>query len=416
MCWQIYYKNNMLHRFKQIYLFRFILFLLHRFSEDRCFQHAAALAYTTLLSLVPLLAVVFAVATAFPIFEHFNEQFQEIIFENFVPTSSIVVQNYIQDFVKKTSQLTAAGIWGLIIVSLMLIATIDRALNTIWRTPKTRGLLMSFLVYWSLLTLGPLFIGASLAATSYLVSLPLISYATSSTSLLLIMPFLLSVFAFSLLYIIAPNHTVIIKHGIAGGLFAALLFEIAKKGFALYVKHFPTYETIYGTLAIIPFFLVWIYISWVIALLGAELTHGLGAFRDDGNLNALPPEDEFYFSFRILGHLWQAQQTGSITSTEQLLRLESTMRLEGLEQILYQLEKVKFIHTTEAGNWALSRDLSHLTLLELYQAQPFVLPKIQQLRLENLWDRALADILKSLYQNIDAVMPIPLAKLYQSDN
>lgn len=403
----------MLHRFQQIYLFRFIVFLFHRFSEDRCFQHAAALAYTTLLSLVPLLAVIFAVITAFPIFEHFNEQFQAIIFENFVPTSSILVQNYIQEFVKKTSQLTAAGIWGLIIVSLMLMATIDRALNTIWRTPKTRGVLMSFLVYWSLLTLGPLFIGASLAATSYLVSLPLISYAASVVGLLLIMPFLLSVLAFSLLYIIAPNHTVVIKHGIIGGLFAALLFEIAKKGFALYVRHFPTYETIYGTLATIPFFLVWIYVSWVIALLGAELTHGLSAFRDDGNLHTLPPEEEFYYSFRILGHLWQAQQTGSITSTEQLLQLELGMRLEGLEQILYQLETIKFIHTTDSGDWALSRDLSRLTLLELYQAQPFVLPKNQQLQVGKQWDQALANVLQPLHQNIHTIMPIPLATLYQ---
>lgn len=402
----------MLHRLQQTYVVRFSIFLFHRFSEDRCFQHAAALAYTTLLSLVPLLAVIFAVLTAFPIFKEFNEQFQAIIFENFVPTSSIVVQNYIQEFVQKTSQLTAAGIWGLIIVSLMLMATIDRALNTIWRTPKTRSLLMSFLVYWSLLTLGPLFIGASLAATSYLVSLPLISYAASGIGLLLIMPFLLSVFAFSLLYIIAPNHTVVIKHGIIGGLFAALLFEIAKKGFALYVKHFPTYETIYGALATIPFFLVWIYVSWVIALLGAEITHGLSAFRDDGNTNSVTPEEEFYFSFRILGHLWQAQQTGTVVSVEDILRREPDMRLAGLERILYQLENIRFIHTTESGDWALSRDLSRLTLLEFYQAQPFVLPQVQQIK-AGQWDHALAKILHSIHQSIDSSMQIPLAKLYQ---
>jgi len=228
------------------------------------------------------MAVMLAVLSAFPAFHNLIERTQDFIFQNFVPASGEVIQNYIQQFVDQASDLPGLGIVFLILTALFLMNTIDAALNNIWRVQRNRRLISKFLIYWSVLTLGPVLLAVSIAITSYLISLPLfvesITIGSMKPTLLTLMPFMATTLALTMLYIIVPNLNVPVYMGITGGVLAAVLFEVAKKGFTVYVTSVPTYATLYGALAIIPIFLIWIYVSWIIVLLGAEISSCLATF------------------------------------------------------------------------------------------------------------------------------------------
>ena len=254
--------------------------LWHRINHDNMTTLAGNLAYVSLLSLVPLVAVVFALFAAFPMFADISVQLRHFIFSNFMPATGDIIQRYIEQFVANSSKMTAVGACGLILTSLLLMYAVDSALNTIWRSSRTRPKIYSFAVYWMILTLGPLLAGASLAISSYLLSL---RWATGFNSVidevLRIFPLLLSWLSFWMLYSIVPIARVPVRDALIGSLVAAVLFELGKKGFALYITMFPSYQLIYGVLAVIPILFVWVYWTWCIVLLGAEITVTLGDYR-----------------------------------------------------------------------------------------------------------------------------------------
>lgn len=274
----------MLRRFRpKLHAFWLWLKLLwKRINDDNMTTQAGNLAYVSLLALVPLIAVVFALFAAFPVFSDVSVQLKSFIFNNFMPAAGNTLQRYLEQFVANVNRMTAVGAVGLIITALLLMHTVDAALNEIWRSDKKRPLVYSFAVYWMILTLGPLLAGASLAISSYLLSLRWIN-ATGVTSLidqmLRIFPLLLSWLAFWLLYSIVPTKRVPPRDALIGALIAGALFELGKKGFALYVTMFPSYQLIYGVLAVIPILFLWVYWTWCIVLLGAEITATLDDYR-----------------------------------------------------------------------------------------------------------------------------------------
>jgi membrane protein len=222
---------------------RFILFLSSRLREDRMVVTAGALSYTTLLALVPLFAVLFSIVAAFPVFEAAVGQMRMFIFDNFVPASGEQVQQYLEEFVAQVNQLTGIGVAFLVVTALLLMDTIDKAMNRIWYVDKRRPLLIKFAVYWAVLTLGPMLIAVSIVMTTWLASLPLplLDEAGATVSTLVwMMPFIATMLALSLMYIAVPNCRVPIWPGIAGAGIAALLFEFAKYGFTVYVASVPT--------------------------------------------------------------------------------------------------------------------------------------------------------------------------------
>ena len=256
--------------------------LWKRIDEDNMTTQAGNLAYVSLLALVPLIAVVFALFAAFPVFSDISVQLKNFIFTNFMPAAGNTLQRYLEQFVANVNRMTAVGAVGLIVTALLLMHSVDTAFNTIWRSHKKRPLVYSFAVYWMILTLGPLLAGASLAISSYLLSLRWIN-VTGVTSLidqlLRVFPLLLSCIAFWLLYSIVPTRRVPPRDALVGALVAGLLFELGKKGFALYVTMFPSYQLIYGVLAVIPILFLWVYWTWCIVLLGAEITATLDDYR-----------------------------------------------------------------------------------------------------------------------------------------
>jgi len=233
-----------------------------------------------LLSLVPLIAVIFALFAAFPMFSEVSIQLRHFVFANFIPTTGDVIQRYIEQFVANSSKMTAVGACGLVVTSLLLMYSIDSALNSIWRSTRVRPRIYSFAVYWMILTLGPLLAGASLAISSYLLSLRWASGLNGAIdNMLRVFPLILSWISFWLLYSIVPTTRVPNRDAVIGAFVAAVLFEAGKKGFALYITTFPSYQLIYGVLAVVPILFLWVYWTWCIVLLGAEITVTLGEYR-----------------------------------------------------------------------------------------------------------------------------------------
>jgi membrane protein len=353
----------------------FLRYMATGFARHQGPQNAASLTYSLLLSLVPLMTVTLAVFSAFPMAEKAHQVVQDFLFHNFVPAAGETLQTYLTEFSSKASRLSGAGFFFLILVALMMMSTIDRALNTIWEVKQRRRPLHTFLVYWAVLSFGPLLIGASVVVTSYLVSLPLWADTVGSGAqrLLGLAPVLTSMLGFAMLYTLVPNRRVPWRDALIGGLLAALLFEAAKRGFAAYITHFPTYEAIYGALAAVPIFLVWIYLSAMIMLLGAEFTRSLGMFRyAPGKHGSAPPG--LVETIRLLGYLGQAQQQGMALSLRFLGRLDEGWSAPRVEALLNELLLARLVHRTDSGRWVLARPLDGLTLYDLYRATGFVLP------------------------------------------
>jgi len=257
-------------------LWRFVRDVARRFVDDRCIRVASSLSFTTLLALVPLTAVTLAVLSLFPVFSTWMGLIQDFIYSNFVPAAGEVVQKHLMQFAGKTGRLTAFGLVFLVVTAVLLMATIEQALNDIWRVANTRKLVHRFLAYWALLTLGPILIAASLALTTQLIALPFLDRAVSGfldRFMDWLLPLVFETGAALLLYTVVPNTPVRWRTAMVGAVFAVLLLETAKWLFAASMKYFfASYKIVYGAIAVLPIFLIWIYISWLVVLLGAVVT------------------------------------------------------------------------------------------------------------------------------------------------
>lgn len=244
-----------------------------RFREDRLGVTASSLTFTTLIALVPLVAVMLAVFSAFPLFADFRVSLEKYFLQALVPDNiAKPVLTAVTNFARQAGKLGTAGLVVLLLTALALMLTIDRTLNEIWRVRRPRPIAQRVLVYWAAITLGPLALGVSLSMSSYAISASkgLVGTMPDTVNLLLnIVEFGLQVVAVTGLFHYVPNTDVRWRHALAGGLFCAIGFEVAKKVLAWYVAVVPTYSTVYGAFATLPILLLWMYIGWVIVLLGA---------------------------------------------------------------------------------------------------------------------------------------------------
>jgi membrane protein len=348
---------------------RFLDFLLQRFLQDRCEQIASSLTFTTLLSLVPLITIALMLFSAFPVFDDFSASIRNFLLSNVMPgTGGKVISHYVEQFAESASRLTAVGIISLGLTAMLLMHTIDSAFNTIWRVSRPRPLLQRILVYWAVLTLGPLLVGGSLSVTSWLTGMS-IGYARQISAfgvdLLKAVPVLLSTLAFSLMFRIVPNRHVPVRHAVIGGVVASLMFEFMNQGFAYYIAHFPTYKLVYGAFASIPIFLLWIYLSWIAILLGALISASLSHWRS-GLASHSSPAVQLYCAMRILRAMGAGMDSGTV-QTLPLLSEKLRIGFDVLDQILEQLVQANMVRKLAGNGWALVRSPEHISISELYQ-------------------------------------------------
>ena len=270
-------KYELLQKAKLPYDYSF--FLWKRGQEDNIKVPAGHLAYVTLLSIVPFLAVIFYMLSAFPMFAELNKIMENLIYNNFVPTAGDALKVHMMGFIENTKKMSMMGIASLVVIALLLISTVDQTINRIWRCTNKRSKVQAFTIYWTILSLGPLIIGGSAALSSYLFSIVQTGgFLSIGQKILSIMPFIFSWLTFSGVYTLVPNQRVSFRFALIGGFIAALLFSFATDLFSLYITNFPSQQIIYGALAVIPIMFVWIYFSWLIVLIGAEVTATLEEF------------------------------------------------------------------------------------------------------------------------------------------
>lgn len=348
----------------------FARFVARRFNEDRCAQVAASLTFTTLLSLVPLITVAVTVFAAFPVFTDLMTQVKIFMLTNMVPEiAGKIITVYMQEFSNKAAKLTLLGIVGLTITALLMMNTIDRAFNAIWRVRRPRAMVQRFLTYWAVLSIGPVILGASLSVTYYLVGLSL-GYVRHIPLIgqfgLKFVPVVLMSCAFTLLYFVVPNRYVPLRHALVGGLLAGAAFELMKRAFALYITHFPLYTLVYGAFATFPIFLLWIYFSWLVILLGAVVTAAFSHWHGSTWQTARLPGWRFEAALRILQELASAQRSGQTVNLA-WLRKRVALGLEEMEELLERLRQANFVHRTDKDTWLLSRAPQDIPTAEVFQ-------------------------------------------------
>tara|TARA_Y100001934_G_scaffold242254_1_gene297905 strand:+ start:1388 stop:2239 length:852 start_codon:yes stop_codon:yes gene_type:complete len=265
-----------------------------RLKKSRLPSVASALAFTTVLALVPLLTVVFAILSMFPFFFEWRDEIETFLYSNLVPATGDAVKTYLQEFAGQAGTLTGLGLAALLATALLLLSTIEDAFNNIWNISKGRTLSQRLLLYWAMLTLGPVLMVISLALTTYVSSTVLSSWIPAApglnTALLQALPMFLQGLGFFLMYLIVPICTVRAGSALGGAIVAVALFELTKFGFVIFIANFDTYQIIYGAMWSIPVFLLWIYLSWLVTLFGACIAAEMDAFpKTAGSLPRVAP-------------------------------------------------------------------------------------------------------------------------------
>jgi membrane protein len=343
-------------RFDLDTLKRLAQFAAQRIGEDRIPQVAGSLTFTTMLALVPLATVAFALFTAFPIFSSFQASLQFFLADHLMPAQlNDQIFKYLNQFASKAKGLTTIGMIVLFVTAVMTMMTVESAFNVIWRVRKARPVAQRILVYWAIITLGPILIGVSLSISSYLFTqsmsfsaaqriTPLIEWALASATL----PF--TMLAFTILYVYLPNCRVEWRDAVVGGVIAAIAFELAKRGFGYYVRRIPTYTAVYGAFAAVPLFLLWMYLCWFITLTGAMIASALPAIRIGQFHRPVFYGSNLFDSLELLARLCEAREAGRRGYTMPELARMLRRDMDTTQMLLQRLEEIEWIARLEEND------------------------------------------------------------------
>ncbi len=400
----------------------FALHIERRFRTDGALNMASSLSYTSLLSLVPLLAIGLAVLAAFPAFDGVRTQLQATVFRSFVPQVGEQLQTYVISFVGNAGKLTAAGVVGLAFTAVMLLVTIEVSLNKIFRVATPRTPVSRLLVYWTVLTLGPLLLGASfsLSAWFYAVGDWAARGGLSGVARLTagVLPSLLLMVAFALLFMTVPNRRVRARDAAIGGIAAGIAFGILRWAFGLYLAQAHAYQSIYGAVAVVPIFLFWMYLCWAVVLFGAELTAALPEWRlarpDFGG--ALPVRRRLAMAVTVLAALFdEAQRGGNGRSRLDLLDIAGESESAFLA-VLTRLCEGNYVVGTEAGRFVLGRDPAMLSLADLVHLLDLGLGAAEAEACIEPWMRNMARHLEDAKRAEAEALDLPLRPILEEAN
>ncbi|MGH7047375.1 MAG: YihY family inner membrane protein [Stellaceae bacterium] len=356
----------------------FVAYLLRRFNSDGCFAASGALSYTALVSLVPLAAIALGSLSVFPIFRQVHDELLALIFRNFVPSIGEQAAWWFRAFTNSAGQTTAIGVIGIAATGVLLLVTVEDQLNVIWRITAPRPWGQRVVAYWTLITLGPLLVGLSLSLSTYFeIAARHAGFGQQAFQwiesgwlhgLARAVPALLEFVALSLLYWLIPNCAVRWRDAALGALIATVAIEILKIGFTIYVGAMSYYQTVYGTLATIPIFLLWMYISWMAVLLGAETAAALPHWRIDRRLGAAAPGGvRLGLGLALIAALARAQRSGAVLTTASLAA-ELGVATTIIDEHMKPLAAAGFTAHTQGGSWVLAWNPENATLGDLYAA------------------------------------------------
>jgi membrane protein len=390
-----------------------------RFNADQCTRTAAALTYLSLFAVVPLLTVVFAMMSMVPAFSQTGAEVQAFVFSHFLPSSGQEIQTYLLKFSEQARELTGIGIAFLIATAVLMLTRIEKEFNAIWRTRGNRTGLSSFLRYWAILSLGPLFIGLAIGISTYLASLHMLFVEVDIFGLhkllLVTAPYVLTAAAFTLLFAAIPNCHVPLQHALLGGAVSALCFEIAKYVFARVMAN-ASYQLIYGTFAAIPLFLLWIYTSWVIVLAGAEFVHAITNYG--GRDSHLP---NWLVALGVLEILWRKHDQGAPLRERELLQRHFlldryTLSAEHWSQVRDTLLDAGLITVDINGNYRLGRALQHFTLWQLCEHFALLPAPLKSFDSNKQpWLHEITDLFAQMRENNRVHLQLSLEELFALD-
>ncbi len=393
-------------------------FVLRRFFDDRLFDAAGTLSYTTMFALVPLTMVIFGMLSAFPVFDHWSDSLRDYIFANFVPRSARAVSGYLTEFSANTRSLTALGALVVIVSLLVTLHSVEATFNRIWRVPMVRPKLGRFLVYWTVLTLGALVAAASVALSTRFFALAVFETRPGrwlETLLLQLTPMVVEMLAFAAVFKVVPHRSVAWRHALAGALLATVLFESVKSGLGLYFSAFDSYQKIYGAVALVPILMLWVYLSWVSVLCGASFASSLAAFRYQPRSMRLPRGQELVGLLRVLGRFQEARAGGSGLSSDDLQQLEPELSDSQIQEFLGHMATANVLQRSENGEWLLARDLHTVSLLELYEAGRLRIPmgEVRAAPPEDTVGAAVAAVLEQLQAPLRDPLGQPIARIFE---
>ncbi|MDA9919242.1 YihY family inner membrane protein [Porticoccaceae bacterium] len=347
------------HRYLHLF-WQFLSYLVQRFNRDGCRQSAAALTYMSLFAIVPMLTLMYSMFSLIPAFQEAGSQVEGWIFSKVLPSSGQKITAYLSDFSAQARKLSSVGAVILMLTSYLMLANIEKTFNHIWGADGGRRGLSGFLLYWAILSLGPLLLAAGVVMKTYLLSFRLMVDEVDALGiaqyLFAYLPWLLTWMALSLLFIAVPNCKVRARHAVFGALVTTVLFESAKALFGLIVAH-SSYTNIYGAFAAIPLFLIWIYLLWMLILIGAEFVRSLETFSVEGRGKKLP---DLVATLMVLWHCWQNQQRGDSLSDQAMVA--SGMDAEHWKKLRNRLLQQRVLEKTQSGQYVLIRDLGSHSL------------------------------------------------------
>lgn len=356
---------------------QFVLFTVRRFLSEHLSAAAASLTYSTLLALVPLLVIAFAILSSFPAFDAVQDRMRSLFFETVVPETGAAIADYLVDFTSNAGDLTTFGVLGLAVTAVLLLGTIEATLNQIWHVERPRPIFVRFLIFWAILTLGPLLIGASFALTSDLLvflnraEFPGFADGDETTPLTetwfvsKLLGLIISIVGFASLFVLVPARRVRIWHALIGATIAAIAFEVLSWGFNSFLTSGSSYQTIYGAVAAVPVFLIWVYASWTVIIFGAVVAASIPDWliaRTSVSSEFLHPCDKLVIAAALLARLQKQAQDGGTIGEDKLVEAAP---LEARDEIFDALHKAGYLVRTEEDEIALTRDLTTTTLYDL---------------------------------------------------
>ncbi|MEP5766444.1 MAG: YihY family inner membrane protein [Halieaceae bacterium] len=402
-------------------------YLAHRFGDDGCMRSSAALTYMSLFALVPLLTVMFAILSAIPDLQDRAADLQDIMFDNLFPggqeegdvinQAKTQVSDALSSFSSQARNLSGPGVAVLIVTAVLMLRNVESTFNTIWRTHKNRSPISSFLLYWAVLSLGPILIGLALGANIYnlvedrFLEEPLVSGILQY--LLEVAPLALSAAAFSLLYAAVPNCRVNTRDAIIGGIVTAILFNLARALFGKLVAK-SSYTAIYGAFAAFPLLLLWIYVSWNIVLIGAVLVHSLSSYRYETSTNT----PALLKALVVLELLWENYQLGNSVSEFELInqanKRHASIGADTWNHMRDLFIRQRLIVHDEKGNYLLARDLHQVHFWQLKEWMSGEL-SLQDIQLPEAtgWRGQAQELILTQRQQQQELLQISLADLFE---